>query len=114
MPRSPKPGQAYSHNSNKQEELRFIYTNADQLPNKFEELELRVKIEKPHIILIVEANNKHVKTKPALVTFQLDGYQLFHQNLSAQGRGIIIYVQNSITDVLEVTANTTFSENKLL
>ena len=101
MPRAPALGQASSNStSNKQEGLRFLYTNADQLPNKFEELELRVKIEKPHIILITEVNNKHVKTKPALATFQLEGYQLFHQNVSAEGRGILIYVQDSITGII--------------
>ena len=115
MPRTPQPGQAsFARSSNKQEGLRFIYTNADQLPNKLEELKLRVKIEKPHIILITEVNNKHVKCKPDLVTFQLEGYQLFHQNVSEQGRGILIYVQNIITGVLEVTAKQEFSENKIL
>ena len=111
----PRPGQASSTSSrNKQEGLRFIYTNADQLPNKFEELKLRVKAEKTHIILITEVNNKHVKIKPELVTFQLEGYQLFQQNVSAQGRGIIIYVRDSISGVLEVTAKQEFSENKIL
>ena len=115
MPRAPALGQASSNStSNKQEGLRFLYTNADQLPNKFEELELRVKIEKPHIILITEVNNKHVKTKPALATFQLEGYQLFHQNVSAEGRGILIYVQDSITGIMEVTAEQEFSENKII
>ena len=115
MPRAPALGQASSNStSNKQEGLRFLYTNADQLPNKFEELELRVKIEKPHIILITEVNNKHVKTKPALATFQLEGYQLFHQNVSAEGRGILIYVQDSITGIIEVTAEQEFSENKII
>ena len=79
-----------------------------------EELELRVKIEKPHIILITEVNNKHVRIRPDIVTFQLEGYQLFQQNVSAQGRGILIYVRDSITGVLEVTAKQQFSENKIL
>ena len=115
MPRPSHPGPASStSSSNKQGGLRFIYTNADQLPNKFEEFELRVKIEKPHIILITEVNNKHVRIRPELVTFQLEGYQLFHQNVSTQGRGIIIYIQNSITGVLEVTTEAEFSENKIL
>ena len=91
-----------------------MYTNADQLPNKMEELELRVKIEKPHIILITEVNNKHVKIRPDLVTFQLEGYQLFQQNVSAEGRGILIYVRDSIAGVQEVTAKQEFSENKIL
>ena len=94
--------------------MRFMYTNADQLPNKMEELELRVKTEKPHIILITEVNNKHVKIRPDLVTFQLEGYQLFQQNVSAEGRGILIYVRDSIAGVQEITAKQEFSENKIL
>ena len=34
--------------------------------------------------------------------------------MSAEGRGILIYVQNSITGVLEVTAEQEFSENKII
>ena len=115
MPRLPQPGLAcFNRSSNKQEGLRFIYTNADQLPNKIEELKLRAKIEKPHIILITEVNNKHVKIKPDLVTFLVEGYQLYHQNVSEKGRGILIYVRNNINGVLEITAKQEFSENKML
>ena len=96
------------------EGLRIIYTNADQLTNKLQELETRIKLDNPHIILITEVNSKNTKNSPDLVTFQLPGYQLFHQNVSSDGRGIIIYIQQSIKDVLEITPKTNFSENKIV
>ena len=95
------------------EGLRVLYTNADQLPNKLHELELRIKIENPHLIIINEVNNK-VKTNLNTNTFQLQGYQMFHENVSTEGRGIIIYVQNTITEITEVSALTKFDENKIL
>lgn len=96
------------------EGLRIMYTNADQLTNKLEELETRIKIENPHIILVTEVNSKNAKIPPDLVTFHLQGFQLFHQNVSTDGRGIIIYIQQSIKDVIEVTPKTNFSENKIV
>ena len=95
------------------EGLRVLYTNADQLPNKLHELELRIKIENPHLIIINEVNNK-VKTNMDTNTFQLQGYQMFHENVSTEGRGIIIYVQNAITEITEVSALTKFEENKII
>ena len=93
--------------------MRILYTNADQLPNKLTELKSRVEIEKPHIIIITEVNNKR-STNPDPVIFNLNGYQLYHHNVSSQLRGIIIYVHQVIKDTIEITANTDFSEHKLL
>ena len=94
--------------------LRVIYTNADQLANKLGELETRVKIEKPHLILITEVNKKNAKYTSDITTFHMEGYQFFHQNVSEKGRGIAIYVQENIKDVLEITPKTQFSENKIV
>lgn len=94
--------------------LRVFYTNADQLPNKLTELKTRIETENPHIIVITEVNNKYTKTSPDLVIFNIEGYQLYHQNVSSTGRGIIIYIHQSIQDTVEVTAETEFSEYKLI
>ena len=96
------------------EGVRVLYTNADQLPNKLRELEARVKIEKPHIVIITEVNNKHVRISPELEIFHLQGYNMFHHNVSTDGRGIIIYVKEIIKYVIEITPKTNFSENKIL
>jgi exonuclease III len=94
--------------------LRVLYTNADQLPNKLTELKSRIEIEKPHILVITEVNNKYTRTSPDLVIFNIEGYQLYHQNVSSNGRGIIIYVHHSIQDTIEIAAETEFSECKLI
>ena len=59
------------------EGMRIIYTNADQLTNKLEELQTRIKIENPHIILVTEVNSKNTKNSPDLITFHIQGFQLF-------------------------------------
>ena len=110
-PRKQKPGPKSRQNDT--EEMRILYTNADQLPNKLTELKTRVEIENPHIIVITEVNHKR-STNPDIVIFNINGYQLFHKNVSSQGRGILIYVHQSIRDIIEVTAETEFSEYKLL
>ena len=56
--------------------INVLYTNADQLPNKLDELKTRIDIEKPHIIAIVEVNTKSCQNKPELIIFNIDGYTL--------------------------------------
>ena len=94
--------------------LRIFYTNADQLANKLGELEARIKIEKPHLILITEVNKKNAKYTTENVIFHMQGYQFFHTNVGEKGRGVAIYVQENIKDVLEITPKTKFSENKIV
>ena len=93
--------------------LRILYTNADQLPNKLTELKSRVELEKPHIIIITEVNHKR-STNPDVAIFNLNGYHLYQKNVSLQGRGIIIYVHQILKDTIEISAETDFSEHKLL
>lgn len=93
--------------------MRILYTNADQLANKLTELKSRAEIEKPHIIIITEVNYKR-NIHPDIVIFNLSGYEIYHQNVSSQGRGILIYVHQSIQDTTEISAKTEFSEHKLL
>ena len=112
--RDSPPGHPCLTSSQINEGLRVFYTNADQLPNKIAELRTRTEIEKPHIIVITEVNNKHTKVNPDPVIFNIDGYQMHHQNVSSKGRGIIIYVHQSIQDTLDIDAETVFSEYKLL
>ena len=92
--------------------ITVMYTNADQLTNKIDNLHLRVQIHQPHIIAITEVNAKNCKYPPDPVIFHIEGYQCFSKNVSSSNktRGIIIHVHNSIKDVVEVTAETSFSE----
>ena len=90
-----------------------MYTNADQLPNKLEELKTRLDIEKPQIIAVVEVNTK-TNTKPELKIFTIPGYTIYSKNVSQIGRGIITYIHESIQRVTEVKTETQFEEQYLL
>ena len=92
----------------------MLYTNADQLANKLGELETRIKIIKPHLIIVTEVNKKNTKYTSETTIFKIESYQFFHQNVCGRGRGIAIYVHENIKDVLEVTPKTEFSENKIV
>ena len=74
-----------------------FYTNADQLRNKQNEFEQRIKELKPHIIAINEVKPKNPKCTVTIPEFSLEGYTLFSKNIeNNEGRGIIIYVLNSL------------------
>ena len=94
--------------------MRVFYTNADQLTNKLSELKIRAEEEKPHIIIITEVNHKSTKVNPDPVIFNLEGYQMHQLNVSSKGRGIIIYTHQSINKILDISAKTKFSENKII
>ena len=114
LPRQQPPGRPCLINSTVKDGIRVFYTNADQLPNKLSELKARAEIEKPHIIIITEVNNKHTKSSPDPSIFNIDGYQMHHKNVSDKLRGIIIYCHQSIDKVIDVSATTEFSEYKLI
>jgi hypothetical protein len=59
--------------------LHCIYTNADSLPNKFDELKARVQntTEKYDIIGVTEVYTKNCRYSPGKAELQLLGYELF-------------------------------------
>ena len=74
-----------------------FYANVDQLRNKQNEFEQRIKELKPHIIAINEVKPKKPKCTVTIPEFSLEGYILFSKNIeNNEGRGIIIYVLNSL------------------
>ena len=76
--------------------LKCIYTNADSLSNKMTELKTLVKYEKPHIIAVTEVKPKNFK-EILKADFILKDYEIHESNvLNRVGRGIIIYVHNSL------------------
>lgn len=84
--------------------LNFWYTNADSLPNKISELELRIQAaaEKPHIIAITEVKPKNSRYKVQQSELQLQGYDMFSTNLETQSnRGIIVYTLNTLEAVVQ-------------
>ena len=74
-------------------------------------LKTRVRIEKPHIILVTETNVKHMKTKIEPAAFNIPGYQMVSKNLSVpHKRGIIIYTHNTLKNVFEEFSEFEFEE----
>ena len=94
--------------------IKILYTNADQLSTKINELKSRILLEKPKIVIITEVNNKHTRLPPDKVLYNIPEFQMFDKNISIGHRGIIIYIHNSLKDVIEVSANSNFEEYLLL
>ena len=77
-----------------------MYTNADSLINKVEELKLLIDSldNRPNIIAITEAKSKTKKSLINLSEFNIDGYSIISNDLDSDSnsRGIIIYIDNNI------------------
>lgn len=77
--------------------MKILYTNCDSLSNKFEELEMAVKINNPTAIILTEVTPKNARYALQKSEIELQGYQLYVNDFSKKGnRGIAIYVKNSI------------------
>ena len=79
-----------------------MYTNADCLSNKLNEL--RSVIDScdthPHLIGVCEIKTNNFCFAPSATEFSLPGYSLFHSNVDTQnGRGVSLY----ISDILNAT-----------
>ena len=74
-----------------------MYANVDSLPNKLEEVKNRIKSlnNKPDVIALTEVKHKN-KWNMEVQELQIDGYQLYSNNLNGNSRGIIIYVNIDI------------------
>lgn len=81
-----------------EEDILFLYTNADCLPNKLQELkQLLVHFEKsPDIISLTEIKHKN-KWEMNSAELTIDGYQMFTNDLEANNRGILVYVKEHLS-----------------
>ena len=75
---------------------------------------MRVQIEKPDVIVIMEVNNKNTSNPPELTFYNIENYQMHTNSLEKGHRGIIVYTINSLKNVTEINVNSTFSENIIL
>ncbi len=66
--------------------LNCLYTNADSLTNKLDELKGLVKDTQPDLIGITEVKPKNNRYNIGPAELKLDGYVIFH-NLEQEGRG---------------------------
>ena len=80
--------------------LFCMYTNADCLSNKLNEL--RSVIDScdthPQLIGVCEIKPQNFRFTPSATEFSLPGYSLFHSNVDTQiGRGVSLYISNILT-----------------
>jgi len=90
----------------------ILYTNADTLTNKLNELNTLIKSlqQKPSVITITEVKPKH-KWHSNINELQIEGYCMFCNNLDyVNSRGVVIYVDKSLHSS-EISIETKFSEN---
>lgn len=101
------------HNTNSLNNLRCCYTNADQLKNKLDELEIRMREFLPDIIGITEVKPKNSQNPPVLAEYNLNSagnFSMFNMNIGNNtGRGLLMYVNRDL-DANEVKMDTVFSE----
>ena len=92
------------------EDINIMYTNADSLPNKIQELKSRFCTDsyKPKVISITEVKHKH-KWNVQLSELNIDGYDLFSNDLSDNNRGILTYVSKDVA-CKQIYAENTFQE----
>jgi exonuclease III len=78
--------------------LRILYTNADQFPNKMHEILIAIGIHKPDIIMITEVLPKNSATITTKESIDINGFELF-TNIETEKdiRGIAVYIRNHIT-----------------
>ena len=75
-----------------------MYTNAESLFKKLDELKLKINMFEPSIIAITECKGKNVNNLITLPEYQLENYTFVHCNLDKPlGLGVMIYIHNSIT-----------------
>ena len=86
-------------------QLKYYYTNADSLINKFTEFKARVESHKCIVIAITEVKPKNQKFLLNTAELGLSNYDLY-QNIDKQGRGVcIIYSQNTKRKTFHIFRN---------
>ena len=93
-----------------------MLTNADQITTtKKVELENLIAEEKPALIAVCEVKTKNGKQRE-LIEYEIIGFKLYHCHLESEsGRGIAVYVHNSLVkSVQQIRPKINFEESCLL
>ena len=79
-------------------EIEIWYTNADSLQNKLNELKVLLQSQrnKPKVVAITEVKHKN-KWHLSNSELQIDGYNLYTNDLSDNVRGVAIYVSDELS-----------------
>lgn len=85
-----------------QNSAKVIYTNADSLTNKINELQVIIDSESPEFICIAETLPKNCNTED-YCNINFAGYVGYHSNV---GRGISVYVKDYLnSEIIEISVN---------
>lgn len=101
----------YSVNS-----FKILLTNSDTFTQyKLQELKLRIEDSNPSIIAISEVKPKNYKRDIQISEFNIDGYEILSANLSksSPGRGMLMYIKDSLKYSPYNISISTFEENLL-
>jgi len=100
--------------SDSHQKFLVLYTNADSLHNKINELKLIISSfqYKPSLIAITEVKHKN-KWQTSLSELALSGYDLYSNDLDSSSRGIIVYVSKNIKSK-QIYSNNTALEHLIL
>ena len=75
--------------------LKIIYTNADTLTNKLDELKMIIEAKEPDIIAVTEIFLKTKLFELDISSFHIKGYQRY-TNQEDSSRGVIIYCKDNL------------------
>lgn len=94
-----------------QNKFKVLYTNADSLINKMDELQVAVGEHNPEIIMICEVIPKSGNLKVTHELIKVEGYDVF-TNIDKENnhRGIVIYISMKLK-AQEVSFDSDFTEN---
>ena len=96
--------------SNPSSFISLIYTNADALLNKMDELQNLCILAKPDILVITEVLPKYSMSKIQEVEIGLNGYNMYTNILEENVRGMAIYIKDHLMVDL-ITCPVKFSES---
>ena len=96
------PARPDENSGNKKKILKILYTNADTLHNKIQELKLLLETleSTPQIIAITEIKAKK-RIDIYLSEFNIPGYTVYSNNLEENNRGILIYVDTKLQSCIQ-------------
>lgn len=98
---------------NRDDALKFYYTNADCLLNKIDELEVVIQQKQPDIVVVTEVYPKNRAAADIDSNeYKLNGYQCFKSDVQDGTRGVLIYAKQDISiDFCRELRNDEFKES---
>ncbi len=93
-----KQNRIKTDDKNRKKTVTCLYTNADAITNKLDELQVILELHKPEIIAVTEVKPKNLKTPLSKASLKLDGYELLPNKncFIPEGRGVCLYVKEDM------------------